>query len=433
MKRIDWKRLNWKKYLSIVVAVLIIALPSWFKIPKDFTFSIQLMLIFALLGLMGGKRAALVVLIYTLLGVIGVPVFYNCTGGVKIFAGEDGGYFLSFLIATLIMWAICAIFHSEPGELDLAFILSMFAGIFVFNFFGSIWFVIYNAQNQTEVDKSFEILSAVSSWYLFPGLFPDGVMAAGAGLLVWILRKYIHPWATPKNNPAVKKSIREKAVSSVNQAFEKNGRIEEKTLSGLKKSTAGTICWLLAFGLFFYCSFRAVNIVLWILTVLPTAALIVLMLAEEFSDCRRAGRTAGFSESVPISESLKKCKFHKVKMAFYYGASVAFPLNGCLALFKLARDILKVKSGMALTLCIITTVVVCVGELLLAVFVWGKRARGVTNISLFPVAGGPLAFVLLILLESLIAKLISSVLIIVLLLVIVVVAVFFLVKSHFFP
>ncbi|MBQ9248015.1 MAG: biotin transporter BioY, partial [Ruminococcus sp.] len=45
-------------------------------------------------AMLGWKRGTLSVLIYVLLGAVGVPVFAGMTGGVGILAGPTGGYII---------------------------------------------------------------------------------------------------------------------------------------------------------------------------------------------------------------------------------------------------------------------------------------------------------------------------------------------------
>lgn len=46
---------------------------------------------------LGGKRAGVAVLVYVLLGAVGVPVFNGFTGGLGVVAGPTGGYIIGFI------------------------------------------------------------------------------------------------------------------------------------------------------------------------------------------------------------------------------------------------------------------------------------------------------------------------------------------------
>ena len=52
--------------------------------------------------ILGAKKGALSVIIYVLLGAVGIPVFARFTGGLGIISGPTGGFILSFPIMALI-------------------------------------------------------------------------------------------------------------------------------------------------------------------------------------------------------------------------------------------------------------------------------------------------------------------------------------------
>ena len=45
-------------------------------------------------GVLGGKRGTLAVLVYVLLGAVGVPVFAGFSGGIGSLLGNAGGYII---------------------------------------------------------------------------------------------------------------------------------------------------------------------------------------------------------------------------------------------------------------------------------------------------------------------------------------------------
>ena len=76
------------------------------SIPTTVPFTLQTCAVFLAVGVLGGKRGTLSILIYLLLGAIGVPVFAGFTGGIGIVLGTTGGYIIGFLFSGLIMWAM---------------------------------------------------------------------------------------------------------------------------------------------------------------------------------------------------------------------------------------------------------------------------------------------------------------------------------------
>ena len=67
----------------IALFAVLIAVCSWISIPTTVPFTLQTFGVFVTVGVLGGKRGSLAVLIYLLLGAIGVPVFAGFTGSAK--------------------------------------------------------------------------------------------------------------------------------------------------------------------------------------------------------------------------------------------------------------------------------------------------------------------------------------------------------------
>ena len=90
----------------IGVFAVIMAICSWISIPTTVPFTLQTFGVFIAVGVLGGKRGSLAVLVFIILGAIGVPVFSGMTGGVGILLGSTGGYIIGFLFSALVMWAM---------------------------------------------------------------------------------------------------------------------------------------------------------------------------------------------------------------------------------------------------------------------------------------------------------------------------------------
>lgn len=88
-----------KTYDMVYIAVfaVLMAICSWISIPTVVPFTLQTFGVFLAIGVLGGKRGSLAVLVYILLGAIGVPVFAGFTGGIGILLRNTGGYIVGFL------------------------------------------------------------------------------------------------------------------------------------------------------------------------------------------------------------------------------------------------------------------------------------------------------------------------------------------------
>lgn len=166
----------------IAVFAVLIAICSWISIPMTVPFTLQTMGVFLAVGILGGKRGTLAVLVYILLGAVGIPVFSGFSGGIGILLGNTGGYIIGFLASALLMWGIEKSFGRKP----LIQILSMIAGLIVCYAFGTAWFMVVYAKNAGAVG-----LGTVLGWCVIPFIIPDLVKIAVAFGLSSRLRRFV--------------------------------------------------------------------------------------------------------------------------------------------------------------------------------------------------------------------------------------------------
>lgn len=83
----------------IALMAALTAVCAWITVPAAVPFTMQTFAVVLSLELLGGKRGTAAVLVYLLLGAVGLPVFSGFTGGVGHFAAPTGGYLLGFLVS----------------------------------------------------------------------------------------------------------------------------------------------------------------------------------------------------------------------------------------------------------------------------------------------------------------------------------------------
>ena len=161
----------------------LIAVCSWISIPAAVPFTLQTMAVFLAVGLLGGKLGSLCVLIYILLGAVGLPVFAGFKGGIGALVGTTGGYILGFLFSALVMWAL----EKWANQKSWRLLVSMVLGLLICYLFGTVWFrTVY--LNTTGAVGWITVLG----WCVFPFLIPDAIKIGIAYLLTLRLRKAIH-------------------------------------------------------------------------------------------------------------------------------------------------------------------------------------------------------------------------------------------------
>lgn len=165
-----------KTYDMVYIAVfaVLMAICSWISIPTAVPFTLQTFGVFLAIGVLGGRKGSLAVLVYILLGAIGVPVFAGFTGGIGILLRNTGGYIIGFLFSALAMWAMEMLFGKKPWVLAL----SMAVGLTVCYAFGTAWFMVVYAKDAGAIG-----LATALGWCVFPFVIPDLVKIALAMVL----------------------------------------------------------------------------------------------------------------------------------------------------------------------------------------------------------------------------------------------------------
>lgn len=87
--------------VALMTAVLCVLAP--FSIPVGpIPVSLATLGLYLAVIILGGKKATIVCLMYLLIGFVGLPVFSGFSGGPAKLVGPTGGYFLGYLLLTMI-------------------------------------------------------------------------------------------------------------------------------------------------------------------------------------------------------------------------------------------------------------------------------------------------------------------------------------------
>lgn len=85
-------------FTAVIAACAQISIPMPYAVPMTLqTLAVPLAGI-----ILGAKKGSLSVLVYVLIGIVGVPVFSNFSGGPGVISGPTGGFLLSFPLSALI-------------------------------------------------------------------------------------------------------------------------------------------------------------------------------------------------------------------------------------------------------------------------------------------------------------------------------------------
>lgn len=167
-------------YIGLMACLM--AICSWISIPTVVPFTLQTMGVFLAVGLLGGKRGSLAVLVYILLGAVGLPVFSGFKGGIGALLGTTGGYIVGFLASALVMWGMEKAFGKAKWVLPVSMVLGLIACYAI----GTAWFMVVYARNTGAVG-----MMTVLGWCVFPFIIPDLLKIALALFLTKALKRFV--------------------------------------------------------------------------------------------------------------------------------------------------------------------------------------------------------------------------------------------------
>jgi len=165
-------------YISLFAVLM--AICAWVAVPTIPPFTLQSFAVLLGSALLGWKRGLMMVLLYLLRGMLGLPVFSAFQAGPGVLLGPSGGYLLGFLLTAPLVGCF-----SRWGR-DWLLLLGMLLGILVCSAFGTVWFVLVYSPGLGAVGWGAALLSCV-----LPFVLPDLAKIVLAFLLTKRLRKIL--------------------------------------------------------------------------------------------------------------------------------------------------------------------------------------------------------------------------------------------------
>ena len=166
----------------IALFAVLMAVCAWITIPMTVPFTLQIFAVFAALVTLGGRRGTYAVVVYLLLGAVGLPVGAGFQGGLGWLLGTTGGYIVGFLCIALIYWLMTA----KLGESLPVVVAACVLGLAVCYAFGTAWFLVVYAR----VNGPIGVTTALG-WCVFPYIIPDLLKLALAIVLSRRVKKFL--------------------------------------------------------------------------------------------------------------------------------------------------------------------------------------------------------------------------------------------------
>lgn len=171
-------------FTAIMSALICIAAPFSVPTPSAVPLSIATFVIYLTGALLGKNRAALAVVIYLLIGFVGLPVFTGFTGGFARLAGVTGGFLIGYIPCAYLT----GVFADTFGDRIWAVAAGAALGTLSLYLIGTAWFMLI-----TDAD----IITALAGCVL-PFLPFDIVKIAAAAAISIPLRKKLRHLLTEK-------------------------------------------------------------------------------------------------------------------------------------------------------------------------------------------------------------------------------------------
>lgn len=168
-----------RKYETIDLAYMalgavLIALCSWISIPAVVPFTMQTFAVFLVLLILGGRRGTMTIVVYVLLGAVGLPVFSQFGAGIGVLLGSTGGYILGFIFMGLTYRLVTgAAGRSRSGKVRWTEAAALVLGLLVLYAFGTAWYMFMYARTQGGAGMMSVLLLCV-----IPFVIPDLIKLA---------------------------------------------------------------------------------------------------------------------------------------------------------------------------------------------------------------------------------------------------------------
>lgn len=183
MGKSENKKIKAVDIASVAMMTALIVVCSWICIPiGNIPVTFQTFAVCTSVGVLGMKKGTLSVIVYLVLGIVGLPVFSFFKGGIGALFGMTGGYALGFVLLAFIAGLIAR----NNGRKISVMIFGFFIGLVACYLFGSLWFMFVYMKNTGNVG-----FLAVLTTCVLPYIIPDIIKITLAAVVSKAVRKRI--------------------------------------------------------------------------------------------------------------------------------------------------------------------------------------------------------------------------------------------------
>ena len=171
---------RYKNLLYVGLITLMIAISAFISIPNPYLpFTLQMLVVFVIPAIFGSRLSFYGVLLYLVLGLIGLPIFAS-GGGISYFLRPSFGFLIGFLFAVIPSGVIAKRMDNLYG-----YILSTLASLLIIYSIGFIYF--YLSINYLQ-HKAMDISTALDV-SVYPFILPAVIKVIVAIILIVVIKK----------------------------------------------------------------------------------------------------------------------------------------------------------------------------------------------------------------------------------------------------
>lgn len=165
-------------YCAMMTAIISVLAPLAIPLSGGVPISLATFAVMLAGATLGPKYGTLSVLLYLIIGSIGIPVFANYASGFANVIGSTGGYLIGYLPL-----AFCTGFFYETFNQKIAgLILGIIVGEIILYTLGTIWFMFVSQTN----------LASSLAWCVIPFIPGDIAKIVAVCILSPVLKKALH-------------------------------------------------------------------------------------------------------------------------------------------------------------------------------------------------------------------------------------------------
>ena len=139
-------------FIAVMAALVCVAGPWSIPMPGLVPITLASFAVYLAGGILGWKKGTVAVLIYVILGAVGVPVFSGGAGGFAKLFGVTGGYIFGYIPCALLSGLFTDLFYKKNSNIKNKFLnwlsrawsvpVGMILGTVALYALGTVWFII---------------------------------------------------------------------------------------------------------------------------------------------------------------------------------------------------------------------------------------------------------------------------------------------------